>query len=65
MMVVTRNSKVSGREVHLITGGGGFAGFWLGKRLAGNGHHVILVDIATPKWTLEDNMEFKQVNSLL
>jgi len=56
---------VSGREVHLITGGGGFAGFWLGKRLAGNGHHVILVDIATPKWTLEDNMEFKQVNSLL
>lgn len=46
------------QETHLITGAGGHAGFWLGKRLAGRGHKVILVDITEPVWLLKAGMEF-------
>jgi len=49
------------QEVHLITGGGGFAGFCLGRRLAGQGHRVILADVNEPLWDLTNNMEFVKV----
>ncbi|XP_052762771.1 short-chain dehydrogenase/reductase family 42E member 1-like [Mya arenaria] len=71
-MVVLRSKKVtddgaantsnslldSGQEVHLVTGGGGFAGFWLGRSLAEQGHKVMLVDVREPLWPLKPNMEF-------
>lgn len=51
-------SSGSKQEVHLVTGGGGFAGFWLGRNLAAHGHRVLLVDLREPIWTLKQNMEF-------
>lgn len=72
-MVTLRSKKVTdsvegestSQEVHLITGGGGFAGFWLGKRLAGQGHKVILVDVREPVWTTKENMVFRKVRKLI
>ena len=49
-------------EVHLVTGGGGFPGFSLGKRLAGCGHRVILFDVKEPIWTVREGMEFVKVS---
>ncbi|XP_061175735.1 short-chain dehydrogenase/reductase family 42E member 1-like [Saccostrea echinata] len=49
-------------RVHLVTGGGGYPGFNLGKKLAQNGKKVILVDIIKPRWPLEENMSFIQCN---
>ena len=50
------------QETHLITGAGGHAGFWLGKRLASRGHKVILVDVKKPVWELKQGMEFQMVS---
>ncbi|OWF52098.1 short-chain dehydrogenase/reductase family 42E member 1-like isoform X1 [Mizuhopecten yessoensis] len=50
-----RKSKL---EVHLITGGGGYPGYTLGKQLIGRGHQVILLDLREPKWTLMEGMAF-------
>ena len=55
-------SKTKIQETHLVTGGGGYAGFWLGKRLAGRGHRVILVDVRAPVWSMMPGMEFQEVN---
>ncbi|GFO23641.1 short-chain dehydrogenase/reductase family 42e member 1-like [Plakobranchus ocellatus] len=60
-MVVTRSESKATKqqkEIHVVTGGGGFPGFTLGKRLAQSGHHVKLLDISEPVWELEDGMEF-------
>ncbi|GFR84344.1 short chain dehydrogenase/reductase family 42E member 1 [Elysia marginata] len=57
-MVVTRSEAKQQKEIHVVTGGGGFPGFTLGKKLAQNGHQVRLLDIAEPVWELEDGMEF-------
>ncbi|XP_078318967.1 short-chain dehydrogenase/reductase family 42E member 1-like [Crassostrea virginica] len=48
--------------VHLVTGGGGYPGFNLGRKLAQSGKQVILVDIIQPRWPLEENMKFIQCN---
>jgi nucleoside-diphosphate-sugar epimerase len=48
-------------DVHLVTGGGGYTGFKLGRRLAEIGKKVILVDIVPPKWPLTRNMSFVRV----
>ncbi|XP_062605705.1 short-chain dehydrogenase/reductase family 42E member 1-like isoform X1 [Saccostrea cucullata] len=47
-------------NVHLVTGGGGYTGYKLGKRLADMGKEVILVDIVPPEWTLTNKMSFIQ-----
>ena len=60
-MVVTRSEAKQRKEIHVVTGGGGFPGFTLGKRLAQSGHHVRLLDITEPVWELEDGMEFIKV----
>lgn len=60
-MVTLRSSRIlvdgagqaRKQEVHLVTGGGGFAGFWLGRNLAAHGHRVILIDVREPIWTLK------------
>ncbi|RUS85401.1 hypothetical protein EGW08_006844 [Elysia chlorotica] len=57
-MVVTRSEANQKKEIHVVTGGGGFPGFTLGKRLAKSGHQVRLLDITEPVWELEDDMEF-------
>jgi nucleoside-diphosphate-sugar epimerase len=67
-MVVLRSSKSTDgsdlrQEVHLVTGGGGYAGFWLGRNLAARGHRVILIDVRDPIWTLKENMKFMIVSS--
>lgn len=49
------------QEVHLVTGGGGYPGYNLGKKLAELGHQVILFDLKAPVWPLKENMEFIQV----
>ncbi|XP_052267366.1 short-chain dehydrogenase/reductase family 42E member 1-like isoform X1 [Dreissena polymorpha] len=48
------------QEVHLVTGGGGFAGSWLGRRLADQGHLVRLIDVCAPVSALKEGMEFNQ-----
>lgn len=55
-------SETKNQETHLVTGGGGYAGFWLGKRLAGRGHRVILVDVRAPVWAMMPGMEFQEVD---
>ncbi|XP_012937841.1 short-chain dehydrogenase/reductase family 42E member 1 [Aplysia californica] len=58
-MVQTRSSAQSrDKEIHVVTGGGGFPGFSLAKYLARKGHHVKLIDVKEPVWDLEANMEF-------
>ena len=71
-MVVTRSqsstdskAKNKIRHVHLVTGGGGFAGFHLGNRLAAHGHRVILLDVREPLWTMTKGMEFVQIYNIL
>ncbi|XP_050392992.2 short-chain dehydrogenase/reductase family 42E member 1 [Patella vulgata] len=46
------------KELHVITGGGGYPGFCLGKELIKRGHRVRLIDIREPIWDLLDGMEF-------
>ncbi|ESO83455.1 hypothetical protein LOTGIDRAFT_197313 [Lottia gigantea] len=46
------------KEVHVITGGGGYPGFCLGKQLIHDGHLVRLLDIREPTTDLLDGMEF-------
>jgi nucleoside-diphosphate-sugar epimerase len=48
-------------KVHVITGGGGYPGFNLGKTLAERGKTVILVDIIEPIWPLHENISFIKV----
>ena len=49
------------KECHLVTGGGGYPGYHLGKRLAELGRDVVLLDIRPPLWPLLDRMKFVQV----
>lgn len=46
------------QELHLVTGGGGYSGFHLGKELARCGHKVKLVDIHAPLWPIPDGVQF-------
>ena len=49
------------QRTHVITGGGGYPGFSLGKELASQGHRVRLLDIKEPVWTMQPGMEFMKV----
>ena len=49
------------RHVHLVTGGAGFPGFSLGKRLAQMGHRVRLLDINEPVWIIPEDIDFVKV----
>ena len=62
-MAVTRRGRgqLGKSEVHVVTGGGGFPGFSLGKKLAAEGHRVRLFDIKEPVWNMQSGMEFVQV----
>ncbi|XP_064617969.1 short-chain dehydrogenase/reductase family 42E member 1-like [Liolophura sinensis] len=44
-------------ELHLITGGCGYPGFNLAKKLVGLGHKVRLFDVKEPIWSLPENVE--------
>ena len=46
------------RECHLVMGGGGYAGFHLGKALTERGHDVVLFDIKEPTEDLPDRTTF-------
>ncbi|KAL3877516.1 hypothetical protein ACJMK2_035213 [Sinanodonta woodiana] len=61
-MVKLRSKKEAGSQTHLVIGGGGYVGFWLGKTLVKNGYHVLLIDLRPPIWTLHKDMEFIQVD---
>ena len=50
------------RERHLVTGGGGYAGFHLGKALAERGHSVILLDVKEPAEDLPERTTFITVS---
>ena len=50
------------RECHLVTGGGGYAGFHLGKALAERGHNVILLDVKEPVEDLPERTRFISVS---
>lgn len=54
-------SSIKKPEIHIVTGGGGFPGFSLGKSLAKKGHEVKLLDLKEPVWDLEEGMEFIKV----
>ncbi|XP_067671145.1 short-chain dehydrogenase/reductase family 42E member 1-like [Haliotis asinina] len=54
----TRSSGGKADEIHFITGGGGYPGYSLGKKLAEKGHTVKLFDIREPVWDLLNGMEF-------
>lgn len=43
-------------EVHLVTGGCGYPGYHLGKKLVENGHQVIIFDLIQLQWPLLDGM---------
>ncbi|KAK7500861.1 hypothetical protein BaRGS_00007741 [Batillaria attramentaria] len=58
-----RGEMSQGSELHVVTGGGGFPGFSLGKKLAEEGHRVRLMDIKEPVWILQKGMEFFKVPS--
>lgn len=62
MVTLRKPTRVSdeNQEIDLVTGGGGYVGFWLGKTLAKHSHRVILMDVHEPVWTLQNNMEFVQ-----
>ncbi|XP_076447537.1 short-chain dehydrogenase/reductase family 42E member 1-like [Babylonia areolata] len=47
-------------EKHVVTGGGGFAGFSLARKLAEMGHSVVLLDLKEPVWPLKSGMHFVQ-----
>ena len=55
-------SKRGSTETWLVTGGGGYAGYRLGKKIAEIGHHVILYDIIDLQWPLLNGMKYIQVN---
>lgn len=51
------------RELHVITGGGGYVGFHLGKHLSHLGHDVLLLDLRPrPYGHLDDNMTYVRVS---
>ncbi|XP_046567960.1 short-chain dehydrogenase/reductase family 42E member 1-like [Haliotis rubra] len=54
----TRSSASKADEIHFITGGGGYPGYSLGKKLTEEGHRVKLFDIREPVWDLLTGMEF-------
>lgn len=63
-MPTQRKGSVQGiqrPQVHVVTGGGGFPGFSLGKKLSEKGHQVRLFDIREPAWKLHEGMNFIQV----
>ena len=47
-------------ETHLVTGGGGYPGYRLGKALLQKGYNVVLFDIREPSDSVE-GMEFIKV----
>ncbi|KAL5018392.1 hypothetical protein ScPMuIL_004114 [Solemya velum] len=49
-------------DFQLITGGGGYAGFNLGKKLSQQGYTVILFDIKEPLWSMLEGMVFHKGN---
>lgn len=51
-------------QVHLITGGCGYPGFNLAKKLAELGHKVRLFDVKESVWPLPENVEFVKVRKL-
>ncbi|XP_061701236.1 putative short-chain dehydrogenase/reductase family 42E member 2 isoform X4 [Syngnathoides biaculeatus] len=46
----------------LVTGGGGYFGFRLGRELAGQGAAVILLDMSKPSWDIPDGAVFYQAD---
>ncbi|XP_069123999.1 short-chain dehydrogenase/reductase family 42E member 1-like isoform X2 [Argopecten irradians] len=46
------------KELHLITGGGGYPGYTLGQQLIERGHNVLLLDLREPKWPMMEGMTF-------
>lgn len=50
-----------GKERHVVLGGGGYAGYHLGKALAEKGHDVVLFDVRQPDQSLAENMKFVKV----
>lgn len=58
---MTANKSQKKAEIHVVTGGGGYAGFRLGKKLAEMGHLVRLIDVNEPKWDLPERTEFFKV----
>ncbi|XP_013412218.1 short-chain dehydrogenase/reductase family 42E member 1 [Lingula anatina] len=60
-MVLLRNRKQTGepvKEKHIVTGGGGYPGYRLGKALVAEGIQVVLFDIIEPCGELLESMEF-------
>lgn len=51
----------SSSQTVLVTGGGGYFGFRLGRALAAQGMSVILLDINKPSWEIPDGALFYQV----
>ena len=55
-----QNAWASVSETHLVTGGGGYPGYRLGKALLQKGYNVVLFDIREPCDSVE-GMEFIKV----
>ena len=49
------------KEMHVITGGGGYAGLRLAKALCDKGHNVTLFDVQVPIDTFPDSCKFVKV----
>ena len=49
------------RQLHLVTGGGGYVGYQLGLALLSKGHHVKLLDIREPDGELHQDMIYQKV----
>ncbi|XP_041362474.1 short-chain dehydrogenase/reductase family 42E member 1-like isoform X1 [Gigantopelta aegis] len=57
----TRSCRDS-KNLHLVTGGAGFPGFSLGKKLSQMGHRVRLLDAKESAWIIPDNIDFVKVD---
>ena len=53
--------SIEKQQCHLVTGGGGYAGFRLGLALRKAGHKVALYDVREPVEPLPDDITFIQV----
>ena len=60
MVVSSKAEQVS--EVHVVTGGGGYVGLRLGRKLAEQGHQVMLFDVRKPVEKLPSNVQFVTVS---
>lgn len=54
-----RNKKI------LVTGGGGYTGFFLGCRLVKLGNSVVLLDIKPPRWEMPEGTTFVLVKKIV